>query len=346
MYRQLDGLSLPYPVYVGNGHADKIGRVLKLNIGGPKKVFVVTDKRVKGLFGKKVLSSLKKSGYKTVICDFVDGERDKTPKSLIKMADLLAENGFTREDVVLTLGGGVVGDVGGLLAATYMRGITLVHVPTTIIGQVDSSIGGKTGVNLAAGKNLLGSFYNPSLVICDGDFLKTLPKEEVFNGFGEICKYCILDRGVYDLYTGGAPLSEMVERCIRVKAQFVSEDFKDKAKRRLLNLGHTFGHAVEVASGYTVPHGEGVLYGLKIILDLSLKMEYLPKGEHENLCKFVDGFLDKRSCPYSAEQLLGFVATDKKMRADDVVLALVFGVGKCFTKAVDIEKLKGLCFDS
>ena len=220
------------------------------------------------LYGPVLERSLEGAGFSPCRVSFPAGERFKTGRTYLTILEALAAGGLTRGDLVIALGGGVAGDLGGYAAATYLRGVALVHIPTSLLAMVDAAVGGKTAVNLPAGKNLAGAFYPPRLVLCDPQVLNTLPGQAFRDGCGEVAKYAalgdrdlaahLLDRGLdFDR-------AYVIERCLRAKAALVQADEYDRGPRRLLNLGHTVAHALERCSGYALPHGQAVAVGLAV----------------------------------------------------------------------------------
>lgn len=248
-----------YRVLVGRGLLADVGGLMR-QAGRAGSVLVVCDDRVAPLYLQAVQESLCMAGFAADSFVFPHGEESKNLATYARLLSHLAKKGLTKSDTLLALGGGVVGDLTGFAAATYLRGLGFVQAPTTLLAAVDSSVGGKTAVDLPEGKNLVGSFYQPELVVMDMETLKTLPAEEYACGMAEVIKYGVLgDRDLFDQVKEGAGRFDeeaVVARCIQMKADIVREDEFDEGKRQLLNLGHTLGHAVEKASGLTIPHGQ------------------------------------------------------------------------------------------
>lgn len=219
-----------------------------------------------GLYAARLEASLTRAGFRVVTFTYPGGEHCKTLATYTALLDFLAAHRLSRSDLIVALGGGVTGDLAGFAAATYQRGIPFVQVPTTLLAAVDSSVGGKTAVNLDSGKNQVGCFYQPSLVLCDPDTLRTLPPEEYRNGCAEVIKYAVLRSAPFFDELRAQPVSaqvgHVIATCVGMKRDLVVADEFDRGSRQLLNLGHTFGHAVEACSGYTVPHGCGVAIGM------------------------------------------------------------------------------------
>ncbi|MDE7372687.1 MAG: 3-dehydroquinate synthase, partial [Clostridia bacterium] len=272
----------PYSVLIKSGALARLGEELK-KVTRANKVLVVTDTNVQGLYLERAVQSLIEAGYEVHSFAFVAGEQSKTAETYLNIISALGEHGFKRTDAVVALGGGVVGDIAGFAAATYMRGIDVVQVPTTLLAMIDSSIGGKTGVDLQYGKNLLGAFHQPKLVLADITLLDTLPQKEWANGIGEGIKYACLSGGrIYDIMKDGLDkdnLEEFVALCAEYKAVVVSKDEKEGGLRKLLNLGHTVGHAIEKQSNFEIAHGVAVAEGIGIMASAAHRSGELSKGD-------------------------------------------------------------------
>ena len=326
-----------YDIVFVKGGLAKLGSFIRPLVKG-KNVLVVTDDNVAKHYLATVRASLEAQGF--FVYDFVikSGERSKNTGVYLDIVGRLAENAFLRSDIVLALGGGVVGDIAGFAAATYMRGVNLVQVPTSLLAMIDSSIGGKVGVDLPEGKNLLGAFYQPKLVFVDVNTLSSLPQNEWDNGLGEGLKYAVLEGDrifeIMDEETTRENVEEFVMLCAKYKVDIVVKDEKESGLRRLLNLGHTLGHAIEKASGFEIPHGEAVKCGLKFISQASEKL-----GADENDVLKVHALLEKYNthCEYPASELLPLVKNDKKAE-DGAINAVMFErIGSCFVKKMSFE---------
>ncbi len=333
----------PYDILLEQGGLESIGGFVRPLVRG-KNACVVTDENVAPLYFKTVKNSFEREGFRVVAKIVKAGEKFKTTATYLDIIDTLGKDGFLRDDVVVALGGGVVGDMAGFAAATYMRGISLVQVPTTLLSQIDSSIGGKVGVDLEYGKNLLGAFYQPKLVFVDVDTLSTLPRREWENGLGEGLKYAILDGGrLFEIISEKAVadhLEEFVSLCAGYKARIVEQDEKELGLRRLLNLGHTLGHAIEKKSDFEIPHGEAVKFGLAFILQASKKLDGADVLSLEKGLEIVSSYGGK--CPFEAAELLSLIRNDKK--AEDAHINAVFakGIGECFVQKMTFNQFKSL----
>jgi 3-dehydroquinate synthase len=260
-------------VLVDRGLLRSAATALREIVPSESQVFAVTSPRIRKHWGGAVTKSFNRAGRKLEILEMPDGERSKKLAQVEKLAARLVKRGADRRSVVLAFGGGVVGDVGGFLASVFMRGVPVVQVPTTLLAQVDSAIGGKTGVNLASGKNLIGTFHQPLAVLVDPDVLATLPEREYRSGLFEAMKYGVIrNPAIFELMESnreallrrdGALLETLITECIRVKADVVSADERESGERRILNFGHTIGHALEAETGYRkLLHGEAVGWGM------------------------------------------------------------------------------------
>ncbi|MBQ8696148.1 MAG: 3-dehydroquinate synthase, partial [Clostridia bacterium] len=263
-----------YDVLIGSGLLAKCGEL----IGGvikSKKLCLVTDDTVDALYSDKVISSLEGVGFEVIKFVFPHGEASKSAQTYLSLLGYLAKNHITRTDALVALGGGVVGDLTGFAAATYNRGMAFVQIPTTLLAAVDSSVGGKTAIDIPEGKNLVGAFHQPKIVIMDTDTLRTLPEDIYRDGCAEVIKYGVIcDGDLFEKLTKShvkEAEEEVICRCVEIKRDIVAEDEFDKGVRALLNLGHTVGHAVEACSNFEVSHGSAVAIGMKIVVKASVK---------------------------------------------------------------------------
>ena len=305
-----------------------------------KKVCIVSDSNVAPLYLNNYAKKLTESQVFSYVIPA--GESSKSAENFVKIHSFLAENEFTRGDILLALGGGVVGDLTGFVASTYMRGIAYYQIPTTLLAMIDSSVGGKTAIDLPEGKNLVGSFYQPSGVYVDLSALHTLPKAEMENGMGELVKYAFLDKEITVEDLQGGITDVLISKCLSVKIAIVEADEREGGKRMLLNLGHTVGHAIENLSGYTVPHGACVAKGLSFAIAVSKSVYGLPDekvAEMQNLLQFSGIDL---SCPYKKEEILALIRRDKKAKHDGVDFVLIKDIGCCEIKRMDFSVLENI----
>ena len=306
---------------------------------------VVADDTVYALYGERVCASLEAAGVRTVCYVFPHGEKSKNLLEYAKILNFLAENRVTRADALIALGGGVTGDLGGFAAATYLRGIPFVQLPTTLLAAVDSSVGGKTAVDLPAGKNLAGAFYQPELVLCDLDTLDSLPREIFLDGCAEVIKYAVLgSRELLALLAdipSGKGLEEVTARCVEMKRDFVQSDELDRGARQMLNLGHTFGHAVEASSRFTLSHGKSVAIGMAMILRAACSRGLCSAETRDAVIALLQRYGLPTECPYPADMLLGALSADKKIFGTRLNLVVPTDIGACRLLPVGVDELSG-----
>ena len=322
-----------YEVRIGRGLLPEIGKQIGA-VSDAKRVMIVSDDNVYPLYGDIVAESLAKAGYVTDRFVFPNGEESKNLTVYGELLTKLCDAGLTRDDLLVALGGGVVGDLAGFAAATYRRGIPFVQIPTTLLAAVDSSVGGKTAVDLPNGKNQAGAFYQPVLVLCDPDTLRTLPEEEYKNGCAEIIKYGVLDGMELFSKLASKPVcsqyEEIIERCVSIKRDYVEADEFDRGQRMLLNLGHTIGHAVEACSDYRIPHGQGVAIGMAAIARASAKYGLCSPETAENVTALIQKYgLPTEFPPYSVTELAAAAGSDKKNTGASMRLVIPEAIGKC-----------------
>jgi 3-dehydroquinate synthase len=339
-----------YPIFIGS-HLDPQA-LLEPYIKG-KQVMIVTNETVAPLYLKNYTMALEALGKNVSICILPDGEKFKNIEHLNLIFDDLLEAGFNRDCTVLALGGGVIGDMAGFASASFQRGVYFIQVPTTLLSQVDSSVGGKTGINHPLGKNMIGAFKQPEIVLADMAQLKTLPPRELSAGLAEVIKYALLGDEAFlvwleehmdSLVQGDETLlAEAVYRSCAHKARIVANDEKEHGERALLNLGHTFGHAIESYLGYgTWLHGEAVATGMVMAADLSCRMGWISLNDLERTRKIIARAQLPIVCPQiPLEDFLGFMAHDKKVLNGQLRLILLQKIGQAIiTKEFDIDFMK------
>jgi len=332
----------PYEVRIERGLLKRTGEQLSA-LTRSRAAALVADDTVDALYGGAVRSALADAGFQTETITFPHGEAAKTLATYGRILDFLAENRLTRADTVVALGGGVTGDLAGFAAATYLRGVNVLQIPTTLLAMVDSAVGGKTGVDLPAGKNLAGAFHQPLAVLCDPDTLDSLPQETFADGAAEAVKYGLLcDEPLFGtLETGAyrAQIEAVVERCVRIKAEICAADEREAGRRQLLNLGHTFGHAVELLSGYRVPHGHAVAIGMVCAARMAVSLgrcgaDCLPR---------LTAALRKNDLPvetgYAPQALADAALVDKKRAGNTLTFVLPNAMGRCELYPVPVERL-------
>ena len=331
-----------YNVLIGEGILKNIGEYSK-EAGLTGKALVITDDNVAPLYLNEVKKSLAKNGFEAAEYIITHGEKSKNAENYIKILNFLAENHFSRSDAVFALGGGVVGDLAGFCAACYMRGANFVQIPTTLLAAVDSSVGGKTAINLDSGKNLAGAFYQPRLVLCDITTLSTLPKIFIEDGMAEVIKYAMIkDSDLIKLLSEGINenIEAVIERCVEAKSAVVNEDEKEKGLRRILNFGHTIGHAIEKASDYSITHGHAVAAGMYIITNAWEKRGLCEKGTTEKLKELLLKYNLPFKCDFSPNELFLAAQNDKKVVHDGIYAVVVSKIGECEVVKIPLSELE------
>ena len=331
-----------YPIIIGSNLISNISKLVKNNSVNFKKCLLIVDKNI----SRKIISKIKKSliRKKLYVYYFQASELNKNQNNVNKILDILLSKNFSREDCLMSIGGGITGDVSGFAASQFKRGLKFINIPTTLLSQVDSSIGGKTGINTKYGKNLIGSFYQPNLVISDIQFLKTLPRREVICGYGEILKhsliasknfYNFLNRNCLKILNLKSPFIEkaIYESC-KIKKGVVEKDEKEKGLRKILNFGHTFAHSYEASLGYSkkLNHGEAVILGMKTALKFSLKNNLLKNKEYNSIINHISNSnlpsnIKKFFKITDLNKILSFMLKDKKNNSKKINLVLLKKIG-------------------
>lgn len=338
-----------YNVYIKKGLLLD-SRLLSSELVSYKKIMVVTDSNVAPLYLESLLSSLKSLSIEVYPYIVEAGELSKSIDNFSKILSYAIKCGLTRSDAFIALGGGVVGDLTGFVSASYMRGVPFFQFPTTLLAAIDSSVGGKTAVNLPEGKNLVGAFHQPGGVFFDSDTLKTLSDEEWKCGLGEAIKYAALAGGrIYDIISDGVNdnnIQELIALCIGYKAEIVKSDEFDNGVRKYLNLGHTIGHAIEKLSDFTVKHGEAVAQGLHSIVKCQIKEGSIPLSDANKLLDIIDKYHFNFKESYPVSSIINCIAKDKKSLGDgEIELVKLKEIGKPFIEKVKIESLGDLIND-
>lgn len=328
-----------YAIHIRSGLLADIGADLQQNKYATR-YGVISDEHVAGLYGDSLMQSLASVGIGAELITFLRGEESKNLQTMATLASELAGRGFDRGDGLIALGGGVTGDITGFLASIYMRGIPFVQVPTTLLAQVDSSVGGKTGVDIPEGKNLVGTFYQPRAVYIDTDVLQTLPREELQGGLAEVIKYGVIHDAdffafldsnrdaVLDLDQG--VITRLISRCCEIKAWVVEQDEREGGLRRILNYGHTIGHAVEAASNFQIIHGMAVGIGMCAAADLAVKTGCLSRQDAQKIHTMVESYDLPVSVPAEIDRdaIRKYLLTDKKTIGGRVFYVLPETIGK------------------
>lgn len=336
----------PYQVRIERGLLDRLGQELLALLGKPCTAVILTDRTVDGLYGSRAAASLENSGFRTLRYAIEPGEAHKTLEDWHGMLTFMAQQQVTRSDCIVALGGGIPGDMAGFAAACYLRGVRFVQVPTTLLAMVDSSVGGKTGVNLENGKNQVGAFYQPRLVLCDPDVLSTLPPETLADGVSESIKYGMLgETEVFDWFENGdwtSHTEELIQRCVQAKADLVEADERDTGCRQFLNLGHTLGHAIEKNSDYRITHGHAVAIGMVLAAKLAVQLGLCAPETTERLT----ATLRRNDLPTETDltpaQLTSVALSDKKRTGGTLTLVLPEKVGRCRLHPVEVAQLETL----
>ena len=335
--------SRPYDILIGSGMLHDIGQIVRA-VDGASRICIVSDSNVFPIYADAVASQLAASGFECCFFVFPAGEANKNSETYLKLLNCLALNQLTRTDLIIALGGGVVGDLAGFAAATYLRGIRYIQIPTTLLAAVDSSVGGKTAIDLPAGKNLAGCFWQPSLVICDTDCLNTLPEEVFRDGCAEVIKYAVLfDPELFAHLQHNGLLFDrewVIERCIKWKRDVVSRDEFDTGERMLLNLGHTLGHGVESLSSYQISHGKAVAIGMALISRASARYGICSDETCCQILSLLNRFGLPCSAEYPAEALFAAACSDKKRSGGTINLIVPQAVGTCFVRSTPISELQ------
>jgi 3-dehydroquinate synthase len=370
------GGNAPYPIYVGDGTLKDLPKILR-NILKERafqetQVLIITDRNIAQHHLHPLTSVLIKGGFNVSKIVLPSGEMLKSSRPLYRLLRSMVKRGMTRDATVVALGGGVIGDFAGYAASVYMRGCNLVHLPTSLLAQVDSSIGGKVGINLPEGKNLVGSFYNPLFVLSDTDILQTLPAREFSSGLAEVIKYGLIwNSGLFEQIEtflrshrqeGINPTTKMIKEQIlpareflgglildssRIKAEIVGADEREQGLRMLLNFGHTFGHSLEQATRYRrYLHGEAVFLGMRMAARLSSSLGLIKEDEVERITELLSLFPLPRVKGLSSKKLLATMGSDKKKRGGSIQYVVLEGIGRAVTKTGIPDKLVRECIES
>ncbi|MBN1155794.1 3-dehydroquinate synthase [candidate division KSB1 bacterium] len=328
-----------YPVYIGSNSTTKLSPLLTTH-GIENRIIIITDDIVEGLYGNRLLEQLSADHYEVSIYSFPNGERSKFSITVEQIYSWMLENNCKRDVTIIALGGGVVGDIAGFVAATFMRGVRYVQIPTTLLAQVDSSVGGKVGINHELSKNVIGAFYHPLFVLIDPAVLSTLNQREITCGLGEVIKYGLikdidlfveLEAHLYDLYESDNQrwIEKIIYQCCSIKADIVEQDEQESGIRRILNFGHTIGHALEAATGYDyLNHGESILYGMLSASYVAHRLNYLQRHEFERILRVL-ALIDKPPLPddLTEDMLMQRVRHDKKQQESGLHFVLLDRIG-------------------
>ena len=333
--------SKEYKIHIGTGLMDRAGEYLRTVTKGDSVMLVCGD-IVNSLYADRVTAALEQAGYRVARFVYPHGEQSKTPETYLALLNAMAEQGITRSDTVLALGGGVTGDLAGFAAATYQRGIQYVQMPTTLLAAVDSSVGGKTAIDLPAGKNLVGAFYQPAMVLCDLDALTTLPKDVFADGCAEVIKYGVIwDEALFDRLGAGveSQTAEVIARCVTIKAEVVGQDEFDNGLRGILNFGHTVGHAIEKCSDFAVSHGSAVAMGMVIVTKAAVLAGICEASVFDRVLALVRSYDLPVTAPYDGDTLLAAMRADKKRAGAKISLILPEAIGRVRIEKMTLEEM-------
>ena len=331
-----------YPIIIGSNLISNFSKIIKENSINFKQCLLIIDKNI----SKKIILKIKKSLIKKNICIyfFKANEKNKNQNNVNKILDILLNKNFSREDCVISIGGGITGDISGFAASQFKRGLKFINIPTTLLSQVDSSIGGKTGINTKYGKNLIGSFYQPNLVISDIQFLKTLPRREIVCGYGEILKHSIiankkfynfLKKDKINIFNLSSPFIEKaIHESCKIKKNVVEKDEKERGLRKILNFGNTFAHAYEASLGYSkkLNHGEAVILGINSALKFSMNKNLHNKNDYNSIINHISNSnlpssINKFFKVKDLNKIMSFMLKDKKNNSDKISLVLLKKIG-------------------
>lgn len=333
-----------YNVLIGENLLNDTGTLVS-EVKTPCKAAIISDDKVYSLYGKVVENSLEKCGFEVVSYYFENGEKSKNLATFSNILEFLAESKLTRTDIIIALGGGVVGDMAGFCASVYLRGIDFVQIPTTLLAAVDSSVGGKTAIDLEHGKNLAGAFHQPILVICDTKAFDTLDSRQISCGMAEVIKYGIIcDKELFEMLENDdtPEYTALSARCISIKRDIVEKDEFEHGDRKLLNLGHTLGHAVEKHSAFTLTHGEAVAVGMMMISVIAEKHGYAKENISERLEKLLRKYGLTIKYNIAGKQLFNLATGDKKVSGGSITAVIPERIGKCLLEKMSLEEFRTL----
>ena len=331
-----------YNIVIGNYIEDEFIKRIK-DFVRDSKVMIITDDKVAKFYLDDFINKLKDVGINVFSFVFKNGEKSKNFSTYKNILLELSDKCFNRNDVIISFGGGVVGDISAFVASTYMRGIKFIQIPTTLLSMIDSSVGGKTGIDFNEYKNIIGSFYSPFLVLIDTKFLETLDENEMLCGYGEFIKYCILKKEIYDIAIKegrNINLEILIYESLKLKGNIVEKDLYEKNIRMLLNLGHTIAHAIETKYNLEIKHGIAVVEGIRYILLLSKKIINLSDNEIDKINNLIDKFLFKKRTNLKIADLLEIIKHDKKVKNSNIInLVLIKEIGNCVIVPTKIEEI-------
>lgn len=332
--------SKKYDVLIARDIISKTGELLS-KLKKNCEIMLVSETNVFPLYGEVVKKSLEQAGYTVHTFVFEAGEQSKSLSVAEELLEKCADLKITRTGLMVALGGGVVGDLVGFVSSIYLRGIGFVQIPTTVLSAVDSSVGGKTAVNLKSGKNLAGAFHQPIAVFCDINTFDTLPKEIYSDGMCEVIKYgCIRDKDLFEQFKTDFDIMDIVAKCVQIKADVVENDEFDTGERMILNFGHTIAHGVEILSEFEVSHGYAVGIGMSMIAKIGEKLGCTKIGTTKEIDDILAKFNVSSECKYSPSDLKEIALKDKKRSSQTITLVMLKEIGECFLKEVSVDDLE------
>lgn len=334
--------SRDYQVLIGQGLLSSLGQEAAAVVKG-RRVCIVSDSNVFPLYGAAAAASLEQTGFTVHTFIFPAGEQSKSAAVWLDLLNTLAACGLTRADAIVALGGGVVGDLSGFAAATYLRGVAYIQVPTSLLAMVDSSVGGKTAIDLPAGKNLCGAFCQPRLVLCDTDCLRTLPRDVLLGGCAEIIKYGVLgSRDLFDRLKSGPDGQDwpwVITQCVSMKRDVVEEDEFDTGRRQSLNLGHTLGHAIERNSDFSLSHGQAVAIGMAMIARSAARFDLCSQETADEIVSLLRTYSLPVDTDQNLDDILSTALGDKKRQGSTLTLIVPRTIGCCELYPIPVADL-------
>ena len=329
----------PYDIIIGKDLIKDAGVYINTCIP-PCKLCVITDSTVNNIYAQVLLTSLMEHGYQTSKIVFPSGEHSKNLNTYSNILEALADEGLTRSDAIIALGGGVVGDMAGFAAATYMRGIPYVQIPTTYMSAIDASVGGKTGINLLCGKNLAGAFWQPAMVLCDYKTFDSLPAVKLMDGIAEAVKSAVVAEGALIDRIKDNDYEYFIERCVSIKKSVVEADERDVGLRQLLNFGHTVGHGIEKLSAFSISHGQAVAKGMVVEARAAYKSNLTNVDISDSLTEILTEMGFDLSVTYAADELYHYALMDKKISGDKITMVVPESIGKCRLQKISLSELR------
>ena len=333
----------PYNIYIEHGIIKNAGKFVR-DVSKAVRAVIISDSNVAPIYADIVENSLKENGFETSMFVFEAGEERKRLATIAKMYEHFFEHSITRTDIIVALGGGVTGDMAGFAAASYLRGIDFVQIPTSLLSQVDSSVGGKTGVDLPTGKNLVGAFWQPNVVLIDPDTLDTLPQKFFNDGMGEVIKYgCIRSKSLFERLereNAKGIIDDIIYECISIKRDVVENDERDTGERAILNFGHTFGHALEKLHNYSgITHGEAVAVGALTLTKITEEKNITANGVSEKISTLLKKYNMPTETEFSLTDIVKATKGDKKSSGKSLNFIFIRDIGECFINKIENDKI-------